>query len=569
MKTKLYKFDFFYNDGSYYVGSVADNGTYGYYAGETKATSYGSYLITGTSSATSAASGSVSVSKYYDVTSNKSYTPFYTHYSQNDGNAGLGSEIDLTTGKGGVINFGSGGAYESIQVKPTVFTFDFFYNDGSYYIGSVADNGTSGYYTGETVTTSYGLYLITGTSSATSAASGTVSVSKYYDITSNKSYIPFYTHHKQSDGAGGLGSETDWTLGKAGFISFGSAGAYETKQGGTSIYTFKFTYADGSYYNGTVSDSGNYGYVSGQTKTATGGTYSITGTSGYTTTASGTVTVSSYYDATSAKSYTPTSNGAADGTTGLGSESDYTSGAKGAVAFGVGGTYEAKQGATLYTFKFTYADGSYYSGSVADYGGYGYYSGKTISTSYGNYTITGTSGYSTQANGTVNVSTYYDKTTSTSYSPYTGASDGASGLGSEYDRTYSSDNGYQYFGDGGKYEAKQGSTIYKFGFLYKDGSYYTGAVCDNGKYGYYTGETINTSYGYYLIGTTAGSGGTAGNVTVTSYYDAASNQTYTPYYYSKGNIDGSSGLGNEYDYITGAKGTLGFGYGGQYEAKQS
>ncbi len=113
---------------------------------------------------------------------------------------------------------------------------------------------------------------------------------------------------------------------------------------------------------------------------------------------------------------------------------------------------------TLYDFYFVYNDGSYYYGTVADNGSYGYYSGETVSTSHtygGYYYIYANAGATSQASGSVQTSSYYDTTSVQTYTPYySGSTDGSSGLGSEYDWTYGA-SGYQYYGGGGTYEAKQ------------------------------------------------------------------------------------------------------------------
>ncbi|HUI26666.1 MAG TPA: NF038122 family metalloprotease, partial [Candidatus Kryptonia bacterium] len=84
--------------------------------------------------------------------------------------------------------------------------------------------------------------------------------------------------------------------------------------------------------------------------------------------------------------------------------------------------------ATLYNFKFTYRDGSYYIGTVADSGQYGYHVGETINgTSQGFYTITGSLGLTSQASGTVYDTSYFDVTSQQTYAPAYGATYASAG----------------------------------------------------------------------------------------------------------------------------------------------
>jgi len=98
-------------------------------------------------------------------------------------------------------------------------------------------------------------------------------------------------------------------------------------------------------------------------------------------------------------------------------------------------------------------------------------------------------------------------------------------MGSEIDYTYGA-KGYQYYGIGGAYEAKQGSSLYDFYFVYKDGSYYYGTVADSGSYGYKVGQVVSTAYGYYDIYASGGvTTQTSGSVSTNNYYDVTSNKS--------------------------------------------
>lgn len=462
-----------------------------------------------------------------------------------------------------------------------LYDFRFVYTDGSFYVGTVADNGSYGYYNGQVINTAGGYYAISATAGYTKKAAGTVSVAAYYDSTSGQSFKPTETALKKPDGVSGLGSESDSITGANGTLPFGNGGTYEAKQGST-LYTFTFTYNDGSSYTGTVSDNGTYGYYAGDTVAVAGtygGSYDITGTAGNTNQVSGTVSVSSYYDVSTLGSYTPyyTSLGQADGSAGLGSESDATTGANGTVSFAGGGSAEALQGNALYDFTFTYNDSSYYTGTVADDGSYGYHIGETISangTFGGTYTITAFAGGTTQAAGTVSVAYYYDASSGQVYTPYyamLGSTDGPSGLGSEFDAITGA-NGMLSFGNGGAYEARQGTLLYSFAFTYSDGSFYTGTVADNGFYGYSVDETLTTvgPYGgtYQITGIVDSTQQAAGTVSTSTYFDASSGLYFTPDLTSLGLTEGSYGLGSETDTTTGTSGTLYFGGGGASEALQ-
>ena len=67
-------------------------------------------------------------------------------------------------------------------------------------------------------------------------------------------------------GPNGLNQDFDYIrYGNGPWVAFGDGGTYEAKMGGATLYDFKFTYADGSYYYGTVADDGTYGYFVGET----------------------------------------------------------------------------------------------------------------------------------------------------------------------------------------------------------------------------------------------------------------------------------------------------------------
>ncbi|MFA4917540.1 MAG: hypothetical protein WC560_12840, partial [Syntrophales bacterium] len=132
----------------------------------------------------------------------------------------------------------------------------------------------------------------------------------------------------------------------------------------TGAYQFRFTFADGDFYTGTAYAALIHGYTVGQAWTTQDehgltGIYQITGVSyGNDATEDGQVRINLYFDAETGKSFTPTGGGALY----LGSE--YGSIGIGPKAGFGGGYEEAEVSGKVYTFKFTYADGDYYTGTV-------------------------------------------------------------------------------------------------------------------------------------------------------------------------------------------------------------
>ena len=275
--------------------------------------------------------------------------------------------------------------------------------------------------------------------------------------------------------------------------------------------------------------------------------------------------MTSYYDKGSGNTYTPVSNGTAVGTSYLGSEHDYI--IKSGVPeylFGKSGAtfYEADLVSYAYAFKLTYGDGDYYTGTVYAAPEYGYSAGYTKTTTdekgqTDTYTITGvTAGYNVSKAGQVYVTSYYDKGSGKTYTPVSnGTAVGTSYLGSEHDYIIKSGVSEYLFGHGGSFhEADLTSYAYAFKFTYGDGDYYTGTVYAAPEYGYSTGYTQTTTDEkgqtdtYTITGVTTGQDASkAGQVYVTSYYDAGSGNTYTPV--DSGTAVGTSYLGSEHDYI--------------------
>jgi hypothetical protein len=213
--------------------------------------------------------------------------------------------------------------------QSTLFDFVFTYNDGKdYYFGTVADNGTFGYHTGQLLTTASGQYNIyQQDSGTTTAAAGTVSVFYYsHGGPGQASYTP---QTSTADGSNGLGSETDSILGTDGLTHPFSASS-EAVISTSSLYGFVFNYSDGAAdYYGTVADDGTHGYAAIASSTSpylsvSGGNYYIF-SEGTTAEASGTVIVNGYRDGSTATTFPidHLANGVSEGSAGLGSETGY------------------------------------------------------------------------------------------------------------------------------------------------------------------------------------------------------------------------------------------------------
>jgi hypothetical protein len=341
----------------------------------------------------------------------------------------------------------------------SVYDFYFVYADGSYYYGTVADNGSYGYYTGEKINGTYGgYYYIYGTGGSTSQAVGTVNDYYFYSSKTGQAYTPYYSQYYGHSLGSGLNGDYDYVYANGSYQLFGYGGAYEPSGSKTTLYDFYYVYADGSYYYGTVADNGSYGYHTGESIRGTyGGYYYIYGTGGSTSQAAGTVNDYYFYSSKTGQAYTPyySQNDGHSLGSGLNGDYDYVYANGSYQLFGYGGYYEPKGATTLYDFYFVYADGSYYYGTVADNGSYRYYTGEKINGTYGGYYyIYGTGGSTSQAVGTVNDYYFYSSQTGQAYTPYYSQYYGhslGSGLNGDYDYVYASGH-YQIFGYGGAYK---------------------------------------------------------------------------------------------------------------------
>ena len=123
-----YDYKFLYPDGSYYLGKVYDNGTYGYSPGYTAQKGAGTYTITGTEPAASTPpdvrAGYNYIDLYHDA-SGTNYPPSNIvasspYYQKPVGYGGLGSEKDWIQKPGGYYAFNDTTPASSSTAVPTI-----------------------------------------------------------------------------------------------------------------------------------------------------------------------------------------------------------------------------------------------------------------------------------------------------------------------------------------------------------------------------------------------------------------------------------------------------------------
>jgi hypothetical protein len=161
---------------------------------------------------------------------------------------------------------GNGGTLVTVAPPGGAVLFDFVYrydSGGDYYYGQVADDGTFGYQIGQQIATPAGQYTILSQEpGAVGDPAGTVFVN-YYSHTGigQASTTPLNFAGGQPDGAAGLGSESDFLVGANG-LTFPFSSTSEASLPANTLFGFVFTYPDGSsFYSGTVSDNGSFGYA--------------------------------------------------------------------------------------------------------------------------------------------------------------------------------------------------------------------------------------------------------------------------------------------------------------------
>lgn len=418
------------------------------------------------------------------------------------------------------------------------------------------------------------------------ASKGQVFVTSYVDADTDQSYTPLGADLPL--GANYMGSEKGYI--KTAdvpeyFFGAGTDGKIHEADGNSlGAYEFRFTFGSGDYYTGTVFAELFYGYSVGQawtTRDENGqvGAYQITGvTYGNDASKYGQVLLTSYYDAESGKTFTPMNAG---GSRYLGSESGYIVGPGAPTRFGQGYEEADYNVGQVNTFRFTYANGDYYTGKVyADPASGRYYQGYTQTVTdengqTGTYVITGVATGTAKDSknyGKVFVTDYYDAESGKHYTPLNSTKGlGSKYLGSETGYLIKKGPSYLRFGayDGVFWEADS-AALYNFSFYYSNGDYYQGRVYALlGTYPlgkeYRTDE--NGLQGYYEITgiTELGASSKAlGQVYVSSYYDAESRKAYQPL--SKNKAAGIDYLGSEYDYIVKKNVPAYYFGGGFYEA---
>ncbi len=177
---------------------------------------------------------------------------------------------------------GNGGTLVTVAPPGGAVLFDFVYrydSGGDYYYGKVADDGTFGYQIGQQIATPAGQYtILSHEPGAVNDPAGTVFVNYYSHAgIGQASTTPLNFAGGQPDGAAGLGSESDFLVGANG-LTFPFSSTSEASPPANTLFGFVFTYPDGSsFYSGTVSDNGSFGYAA---IAAGSGTLPITSASG-------------------------------------------------------------------------------------------------------------------------------------------------------------------------------------------------------------------------------------------------------------------------------------------------
>jgi hypothetical protein len=256
-------YDYTYTDpsGYSYKGQVVADTTmsqYNYQSGQSYQSpyhdskgQYGTYIISGSGTPTNAPSGAVYCTSYtsssgasydsyhYDPASANYYDINTTGYDKSTGyvtgtqstpawsGIGLGNEYSYvntgsmsspsyhTYGGGGTASYSSSASYAT----PTLYDYQFLYPDGSYYTGTVVDDGTYGYQVGQQIPKgSNGEYTITGKDTSpppSGALAGYTYTSLYVDDLNGTAYNTSNTmssspYYQKPVGYGGLGTEKDY-----------------------------------------------------------------------------------------------------------------------------------------------------------------------------------------------------------------------------------------------------------------------------------------------------------------------------------------------------------------------
>ena len=208
----LFDFVFTYTGSSdYYLGTVADDGTFGYQVGAPISVGLGQYNIFYNEGSTAQAAGTVVVTYYsHGGLGQLSSTPIGTAAGLPSGLGGLGSESDAVRGIDGQAHpFSSN--LEPTFATNSLFGFVYSYADGAgFYSGTVADDGSFGVTSGSRAVIDpfgnvLGTYSVFG-SGVTTRAPGTVVVDRV--TFGSASFIPNRASPDAVDGVGGLGTES-------------------------------------------------------------------------------------------------------------------------------------------------------------------------------------------------------------------------------------------------------------------------------------------------------------------------------------------------------------------------
>jgi hypothetical protein len=274
MANMSYNYTYTDPSGYSYSGQVVADTTmpqYDYVSGQSyKAASGGTYTVSGPGVATTAPSGAVYMTSYTAATGataqdsyhydpkNNAYYDINTGYDHATGmyqpptpagataapptvpawsGIGLGNEYSyVNTAPAGspptYSTYGGGGSAD-VNLHPTTpvtYDYQFMYTDGSYYDGTVMDNGTYGYKVGMTKAATDGTYSIYAQSTTPPAATeqaGYNYVDLYHSAATGQNYAPSdiistSPTYQKADGYGGLGTEKDYASTPSGYQMFNS-----------------------------------------------------------------------------------------------------------------------------------------------------------------------------------------------------------------------------------------------------------------------------------------------------------------------------------------------------------
>lgn len=632
--SSAYTFRFAYkNNKDYYLGTVyAPAGKYavGYCQehridnGSGLSDVLGYYTITKVTPGYDAGrDGQVYVDSYYDAETRRSYTPHGKGSVVGRGYLGFEFDYILTqwteeTWFGNYLSHYPFDNYSFWEADAVVCQFNFRYDfaNGDYYTGYVyapTSKDHPDYVKGYRYTLDYvkqfrdengqiGSYSIYQAGKGVDhSLAGQVFVDTYYNAESKKTYQPL--HKGTAVGTKYLGSESDYILtdgvatNKFGIkylydsttkkyvsvIQEADDPAYPAELPPSTLpsrlFTYSFTYANGDRYTGvTYAPKAKYypGYLQERLDEAgQKGVYRITRAASYTTALrDGWVTVYSYYDAESGKTYYPAAKLDHLGAGSLGSEGGYIL-AEGKPEFHFGANaakplvHDEADVSTCFSFRTRFRLGDYYTGTVyapADkyYVGYGK-SFTELNPWYdtGYYTITAAKpGYDAGRNGQVFVDSYFDSQSNKSYAPVNkGTAVGTHFLASESDAIVKAGvTDFQFGRDAGTDFIRSADVSSQFLFKYFYGTpdirhdYYAGSVYARAAL-YFLGigkgmTDENGHKGFYIITSilqTSLESTKNGQVTVTSYWDGETQKSFSPLHTY--NVWDTNYLGSESDYI--------------------